>query len=324
MHSVRRLCDRIEPISLIPGPTAPGWRIAVSRFDDGETVSGRGPTAEAATLSCLGEAAELLSARRREPDRRFPARDALSGSATLVEADAVTIADLACIEDPGTEGLGAGESLAEAELKAVLERIERHHAALWWTGRGHAERLSMGWLARAGLLGEIEAARRGAIEPRVTEALVIGRAGPASSVVAVSRRPDGRRPVLGIAAGLGAAEAARSAVSELFQMELALVIAEHVADHGDPGQHRAILDRAMALEGPMASLLDGPEAEPQPEAEPEDTPGAALEDAVRALGQPVLLVDLTRVDIGVPVARAHAPGLASTRRLKFTAKIAPM
>lgn len=322
MTPLDRVADMIEPVAFLPSPFAPGWSIAASRLPDGATVSGRGPDREAARLSCLGEAAESLSAARRPDDSVFRGRDALTGAAVDVDAAAVTMTDLTDPNDPGSDGLAAGASLADATRRAVLERIERHHAALWWKDDGEIGSVSKEWLDHSGLAALLTRARAGALAPRETRFITIGAAGPARTMVAVSTEPDGSGPVTGIASGLGWAEAGRSALSELFQMELAWFIASQMALRGHPGGHAGALERAARLHARTADLLHGPLIDPA--SDPGEEPAGSLEDAIAALNHKIVLVDLTRLDIGVPVVRAHAPGLASVRALRTDPHGAPM
>ena len=160
----------------------------------------------------------------------------------------------------------------------MLERIERHHVTEWWAGRSSPKRIDPDWLRQSGIAKVVTAARMGAPLKRRTTLLVIGTAGPVRTIVAVSRTPDGRQPVLGFGADTEPGRAARSAISELFQMELAFFSALQAKGADRTGGHHAILARADQLQGPRAQILDGTDAI--------DWPGEArgnVEEAVAAL-----------------------------------------
>lgn len=311
------LVRRFGEPEILVGPDAPGWRVAVLRRDD-VTVSGKGQDARTARKSCLGEAAEVFSALRRDDDIEFDAIVLPSLRAERVRAKTAVISSLDDPLDPGTEGLGAGATPSAAKMSAVLERIERAIVADWWSGDGSQRRLDPDWVEANGLRRIEHQAREGARHLRATTYLSLGRQGATPVIAAMSRDESGAWPVLGFAAHSETAMACRMALSELFQMELALALARISAQRGKPSANSAALRRAHRLEREKASLLEGGEVVPH------DTGPTDLAEVVASTGVQMTLIDLTRAEIGMPVFRAFAPDLSSARPLKFDAMGGPL
>lgn len=303
---------------LFQSPSAPNWHLVALNLDGIGTVSGKGTTREAAYASCFGEASEVLSALARPADTTFRATDIATGVASKVDGASVTIWKPGGKDPVGTEGLGAGETVAAAQTSSFLELIERHHVAQWWISEQPGVQLGEAWRQSSGVDELIVAARKGAHDLRHTHLMCIGQAGPVVTMAAVSTRSDGRWPVLGFAAHNDPSEAAKAAVSEMFQMELSLTLARHAYQSGSRTFETSTLQRAHLLETSKAALLNTklgniPQYAPL-------IPG----DVATALGVSIRLVDLTRQDIAVPVYRAMAEGLKSARSLKFAGTCGPV
>lgn len=309
---------RVGAPQIFQSPSAPNWFVTALNLDGIGTISGKGPTQEAAYASCFGEAAEILSALRRPGDTTFCGMDVGTDARVQVACASVTIATPGAKDPIGSEGLGAGVDKAEAQRSAFLELIERHHVAEWWIAEPPGILLDDAWCRAHGLEDLIRDARTGAREPRKTLLICIGQAASVATIAAVSTQDDGRWPVLGFAAHNDLVLAAKAAVSELFQMELSLTLARHASLAKTDGFDKSTLHRAHLLETSKSALLSIKNG---------DVPGKGtlcFADVARCLGVPVQLVDLTRPDIGVPVYRAVAPGLMSARSLKFTGVCGPV
>lgn len=303
---------------LFQSPAAPNWFVTALNLDGIGTVSGKGPTKEAAYASCFGEATEILSALRRSDDAVFFGTDAETGACVEFDCASVTISTPVGESQVGSEGLGAGKSKNDAETSAFLELIERHHVAEWWMSERPGILLDDAWCCACGLENLIMDARRGAHEPRKTFLMCIGQASSVVTIAAISMQAEGRWPVLGFAAHNDPVLAAKAAVSELFQMELSLTLAQHASLNRADGFDKSTIDRAHLLETSKSALLSAVPGEV-----PQKT---ALRFGVvaRELGVSIQLVDLARQDIGVPVFRAIAPGLTSARALKFDGVCGPV
>lgn len=316
---------------------------------DGTTelsVTGNGETLDAALVSCLGELADHLSQFERPGDchptgadyARLPAlakgwiaqamskadktktldwtltRDATTGHSVLLPADI-------CLRRHGerraikptwalSSGVAAGPSFAAAAARAVLELCERDAAAMWWLGGSPpksfpeehpASQIGMALLER---LRERETSRQSLLLDITTELEV-------PAVAAVSYDREGRGMACGLAARLDWREAARAAILEMCQMELAAPVA--MAKRAELGQLRLNETDRRHLRRASFSASDCDLLRPRESSDlfqslqARDLEG--LVNWLRARGVRIFLVDLTRQDIGVPVVRAISPEL---------------
>ena len=213
-------------------------------------------------------------------------------------------------------GSAAGTSWDAAALHGLLELIERDAASLWWRGgrRGRtippqheasrmADRLLMQLRANA-------ATQRRSWLLDITTDLAV------PCVAAVSCQPDGLGFAVGLAARLSLAAAARSAVLEMCQIELAQsVAAAKRRERGESAlneRDRAHLRRAAMINSDRCLLLQAvPEHTEHPPIAMTD-PRAVFELIVRRLEEfdvESFGLDLTRPQFAIPAARVIAPGL---------------
>lgn len=212
-------------------------------------------------------------------------------------------------------GCAAGRTKADAVLHGLCELVERDAAGLWWRGgmRGRPLALEDPALAEAAAL--LAALRQGS-EKRRSWLLDITTDLGIPVVAAVSSHADGK----GFACGLGArptlAGAARGAIMELCQCELAhAVVAAKRAEGGDGRlneRDRDHLARATQIDANTCQLLH-PLGMP---ARHEPSPNERTDEQIRwlaarlaARGIEAFLVDLTRPTFAIPVVRVIAPGL---------------
>ncbi|QOZ72821.1 YcaO-like family protein [Bradyrhizobium arachidis] len=310
------------------------------------SVTGNGETQATALVSCLGEAAEYLSQFERPGDIAATvaacdrtrlvsdgwvgqavsganrpidcvnAVDAATGEAGLLPADL-------CLRRPQerraidpvvalSSGAAAGPSFEAATLRAVLELCERDAAAMWWLGGHRPKGFALEHpVTKAGaeLIGRLrkgESTRRTMLLDITTDIGV-------PVVAAVSLGRDGREMACGLSSRLAASDAARAAVLEMCQMELAApVAAAKRAESGDAALNEADRRhlRRAAFAAENCALLQ-PRAM---SAEAASLPTAAdglkgLVSHLRDRGIRLFLVDHTRHDLGVAVARAVSPDL---------------
>ncbi|WP_245161749.1 MULTISPECIES: YcaO-like family protein [Bradyrhizobium] len=310
------------------------------------SVTGNGETQATALVSCLGEAAEYLSQFERPGDIAATvaacdrtrlvsdgwvgqavsganrpidcvnAVDAATGEAGLLPADL-------CLRRPQdrraidpvvalSSGAAAGPSFEAAALRAVLELCERDAAAMWWLGGHRPKGFALEHpVTKAGaeLIGRLrkgESTRRTMLLDITTDIGV-------PVVAAVSLGRDGREMACGLSSRLAASDAARAAVLEMCQMELAApVAAAKRAESGDAALNEADRRhlRRAAFAAEDCALLQ-PRAM---SAEAASLPTAAdglkgLVSHLRDRGIRLFLVDHTRHELGVAVARAVSPDL---------------
>ncbi len=236
------------------------------------------------------------------PDSWMPADICLRREAAQRDLVAPLKLSSGCAADVTKEG---------AALRAVLELVERDAAALWWRGgqRGRAVAPdSEAGHAAAALLEEL---RQGGQERR-TWLLDITTDLQIPAIAAVSVRKDGRGFAFGLAARLSAADAARAAIFEMCQSELAHhVVAAKQREAGSAALNdndRRRLQHGELIDARRCLLL-----QPQGDSRLPPSPIAAgLPDILARLaahGITAYRLDLTRPMFQVPVVRVLAPGL---------------
>ena len=214
-----------------------------------------------------------------------------------------------------SSGCAAGADQEMATQRALLELIERDAAALWWFG-GRPPRE----LPAAGTMLTVANAlnrdlRRG-VEERHTSLLDITTdlTVPVMAAVSVDRR--GRGLACGLAARLDPTEALCAAIRELCQMELSAPLAElKMQARGVAALNEA--DRRHLLRARFDTSdceLLRPRADNSPPlpttSSASSAPGGAS-SWVASMASKIKLatLDLTRADLGVPVARVLSPDL---------------
>lgn len=322
------------------------------------SVAGNGETLETALVSCLGEAADYLSQFERPGDIRTMAAgddrmdfvadgwiaEAMSGAGRAI--DWISASDLStgefalvpadlCLRRPPTRraiepigalssGAAAGPSFEAAALRAILELCERDAAAMWWLGGCRPKRFALEHPATKAGAELIERLRQGEAARR-TVLLDITTDTGVPAVAAVSVGHDGRGMAYGLSARLVASDAARAAVLEMCQMEMAAPLAEAKrAEGGDAALNEADRHHLRRAEFAAADceLLHPRELSGHAASGPAAALGLkGLTDHLRSHGIRLFLVDHTRQDIAVAVARAVSPDLqpfsaaVSTKRL---------
>jgi ribosomal protein S12 methylthiotransferase accessory factor len=336
---------RMSRIFELGSPDAPGFACIGGTADPAayglanhpvSNVSGRGPTIHAAFKSCVGESVEYLSQlewgdevfRMVEPAERdkrlgqfsdrlagacsddwMPARSLATGQAAMLPADL-------CIRRVGKEaprgfgaGCAAGETLEHATSSALLELVERDAVALWWIGGQRGGAIAQETLEACGVIALLEGLRKGAAPGRATWLLDITTDLAIPCVAAMSADETGGGLVCGFSANLTLAAAARSAILELCQMEMArqlvLVKLERGGEAALAETDRRHLRRMTGIDVAQCALLF-------PASPPLEHSAVLPDELIRRLarhGIECLRVDLTREAIAVPVVRTFAPGL---------------
>ena len=315
-------------------------------------VSGRGLTEEHAFLGCIGEAVEHVSqlewgdeAVGEQPGRSalkmtdatvaaFEAQLAVANGQSiarwivarcLTSGEVTHVPAALCIRESNRDktkvsslgtGCAAGETAAEATLSALLELVERDAAALWWIGGQRARPLSLEVLQSepVAILRQLRQETRS----RRTWLLDISTDVDVPCVAAVSINEADLGFACGLAARMTLAAAARTALLELCQMELANALVGLKLQAGGDGAlapiERARKRRIEEIDSARCELLfsiGAPAAADSAEAETIDS---QIDGIVRRLEEKDLecfAVDLTRKAIGIPVVRVLAPGLES-------------
>jgi ribosomal protein S12 methylthiotransferase accessory factor len=216
---------------------------------------------------------------------------------------------------PMSIGSAAGPSREAAALHGLLELIERDAASLWWRGGQFGRSIPPRHEASVMAESLLRQLRQAASGRRRSWLLDITTDIGVPCVAAVSCRPDGSGFAFGLSARPQLAAAARAAITEMCQLELAnAVISTKRRERGDAAlnaQDRTHLRRTMinadrcALLQPVAGLaahlaIDTTEA---------SVLFKLIAGRLRELGIEIYCIDLTRQHFAVPVVRIIAPGL---------------
>ena len=351
------IAERLARVFSIASPFAPGFHCIGGEVAlDGDaaaahgmprlSVTGNGETPEQALVSCLGEAADLLSQFERAGDVEavaaggddsnvvadgwiaqaassagnpidwIRALDALTGRAALLPADICLrrLPRRRVIEPVGalSSGAAAGPTFESAALRAVLELCERDAAALWWLGGRRPKSFALEHPVTAAAAALIERLRQGTGSRR-TLLLDITADYGIPAVAAVSVNGDGRGMAYGLSSRLAAADAAKAAVLEMCQMEMAAPLADAKrAEGGEAALNEADRRHLRRAEFMAADceLLHPLYASALATSGPAPDPGFdGLVAHLSRCGIRLFLLDHTRKDIGIPVVRAVSPDL---------------
>ena len=342
-----RAAGRFTRLFSLDCPTAPGLAVfgaEVALPGGPASASGVGTGLLEAFEGCVGEGVELLASAETPADRtRFrpaPPDAALApwlAGILPAGAEPRDWVELLRLDAPGTAwlpaalclrrtepdfappwplsiGCAAGPTPEAAALHALLELIERDAAALWWRGGRRGRPVALEDPAMAPAAALLAALRRGQ-DGRRSWLLDLTTDLGVPVIAALSTGPEGRGFCCGLAARTARAAAARAALLEMAQMEAAhAVVLAKQAEAGPAALNahdRTLLARYHGIRAGGCALLDpaGP-AEPGPDL-PAD-PAAAMAVLVGRLGArglPVLALDLTRPELGLPAIRLVVPGL---------------
>jgi ribosomal protein S12 methylthiotransferase accessory factor len=250
------------------------------------------------------------------PARRLTDR---SGTEVLLPADLCLRRppDLREVEPPFplSTGSAAGTSWDAAALHGMLELIERDAASLWWRGGDRGGSIPPQHEARIMAEALLPRLRQNATGRRSWLLDITTDIG-VPCVAAVSCSANGFGFAFGLAARPTLKAAARSAILEMCQLELALAVVE--AKRRESGE--AALNKRDQGHRRRATMIDAdrcPLLQPAPERKQhlaiDDTDrGTVLQLIVDRLGQfgiETFGLNLTRTQFAVPVARIIAPGL---------------
>lgn len=320
--------ERLDWVMALPNAAAPGFT-CLAGLCAGQPVGGGGTFLEA-VAKLAGEAAEVLAQSVPPRPSRLsvdPEIAALwtnstsptaaaatrlgSGAPTAIpiaafHADPRLVADRAPQAPSASLGLAAGRNAAEARLAGLLELIERDAASRWWLDGAQPHALDASPLAQA---AETAARMRAGATglPRATTFLDLASPTGVPVVCALSCEADGRGFAFGFKAAIDWARAARGALMELLQMELALELARHRDARGQeaPGDSGP-LARARADFADLPAFAARP-AWPAPPLPASDLDGLVAHLA--RLGHRVTACDLEPLPGGLTVTKVFAPGL---------------
>jgi ribosomal protein S12 methylthiotransferase accessory factor len=214
-----------------------------------------------------------------------------------------------------SNGNAAGNTLGEAVLQGFLELVERDSVALWWYSRVRRPGVDLGGFAEP-YLGRLRAflQKHGRDFWAVDLTTDLGIPAFAS----ITRRTDGppEQILLGFGAHLDPRIALLRAVTEMNQMLSSPLLEREgkgEADKDTDPETAHWLRTATAANQPYLLPADGPPrtAGSYPAAWAEDVAEdvRACQARVEALGMEMLVLDQTRPEVGLPVAKVIVPGL---------------
>lgn len=316
--------SRLDWVSALPNAAAPGF-VYLAGACGGIPVGGGGGDLAEAAVRLAGEASETLAQAGPppEPEALAPDPEILAvwgagpqtGGLCLSRGRRVGV-PLAAIfpghpaapaAPPRSLGLAAGVDAAGARLSAVLELVERDAAARWWLGESRPRAVCAAGAAPAAeeLAGMRRAGPGPAPRRRPTGFLLLPSVTGLPVVCAFSRDPGGPGLAVGLKAALDPRDAARGAMIELLQMEIALEIARLRAAQGAGSDAGPLARAALDPDGFAAfAALPPMDWTPPPIAGFDD-----LVDHLARVGLAVTIVDLAGPPGGMAVAKAFAPGL---------------
>jgi bacteriocin biosynthesis cyclodehydratase domain-containing protein len=220
-----------------------------------------------------------------------------------------------------SNGCSAGGTLAEAVQHGVFELVERDGIAIWWYNRLRRPEVDIdAFAARDPWFATVRRAHEGL--GRETWVLDLTTDLGIPTMVAVSRRTD-RTPediLFGFGAHADPVKALRHALTELNQLLPAVLSATPTGDgyrRSDPTgltwwRTATLADHPYLVPDP-ATPAYGPDAYATP-APPDPAEAVAHYAATfAAAGLDLLVLDQTRPDLGLPVARVVVPGLRHFR-----------
>lgn len=225
--------------------------------------------------------------------------------------------EIFCYAD--SNGNAAGGSLAEAVREGLLELIERDSVALWWYNRAARPAVALRGASAVALTEWREDHARTGREAWVLD--VTSDLGiPAA--VAVSRlaapRDGGERILLGFGAALDMPSAVRRAMGEADQLRAAAEAFRPIVggSRSRGADHQRLHDWWLTATlnnqpylRPSASAPSSPVHSVMDERRDAASDVETVCRAVQARGLEALIADLTRPDIGLPVAKVLVPGL---------------
>ncbi|WP_160120766.1 YcaO-like family protein [Rhodovarius lipocyclicus] len=313
----------LRRVFALAAPWAPGlcaWGAEVETPLGGSFASGVGVAHGPAFMACVAEAMERAAVASAPPVALRGPAPAWAARLPAMPAEVDCLApglplDLAFRRAapefrppwPLSAGCAVGPDAGAACLSALLELIERDAVALWFEGGHPPAPLALEQAApAAAALAEIRAGFTG----RASWLLDISQGLGVPVVVAASAdAATGGDVCLGFAARPTPAAAARAAVLEMAQMELALsIVARRARERGEAGLNasdKVHLARAGALRAGMAGLM--PQGAPR-----RHGPAPGLGDLCKSLQQNGILAQFLPLPGGggpLVAMRALAPML---------------
>jgi ribosomal protein S12 methylthiotransferase accessory factor len=204
-----------------------------------------------------------------------------------------------------SSGCAAGQTIDDAALRGLLEIIERDAVAIWWYNRICRPALELTRCSDriADLIHHVEACGRRVHVLDISTDLGI------PVCVAVSSRGDGTEITIGASAAIDAEESAWRALAEMAQHT---ALWEARPPDAELSPDISFWMSEVSLDEQPYLLPDGYTEVPLLRRRSRGSASVLLDQCVRRaaeLNLDVIMLDSTRPEIGIPVARVCIPGL---------------
>lgn len=206
-----------------------------------------------------------------------------------------------------SNGAAAGNTLEEAVLQGLLELVERDSVALWWHPMCQRPAYDIAAWDDSRIAAALTPQRALGTEVWVLD--VTSDLGIPAAVAVAHGMGQTRAPMMGFGAHLDPVLAVVRALTELAQMQTALVHAAHdLTEGGGPSERRWFAGVTVENQPWLA-----PHGYVDPPATPSHaTIGEAIDDLVtrvERVGMTALWADASRPDVSLSVVRTFAPGM---------------
>jgi ribosomal protein S12 methylthiotransferase accessory factor YcaO len=282
--------------------------------------AGRGLSAAQAMLSAAAESLELLASLAqsvKSHQDRFRLKNGFSeilaqnisgGSAIYFSAqriylDWAGVCGEPLIYDADSNGTASGSSWQDAVGRATLECIERDAMAIWWYGRQQRQHLPASCLDRYAPRLSWWLSKR----QKQFRLIDITSENGVPVVAAVSYDNDGRYVAIGSAAAVSHEQAAISAVTEMVQMEVSMMMQQPDEELDNWFAKASVFEMPQFQAGPIEAKSASALCDPQQQ--------------LVAAGHQIFAVDLTRGGDLLSTARVIVPSLSALHRAPDTARI---
>jgi ribosomal protein S12 methylthiotransferase accessory factor len=214
-----------------------------------------------------------------------------------------------------SNGCAGGNTIEEAVVQGFLELVERDSVALWWYSRVRRPGVNLDSFGQP-YLAQLQAFLRGHGREYWVIDLTADLGIPAFASVSRCTRGPQEQIVLGFGAHLDARIALLRAVTEMNQMlSSPLLKGEEMGPAGkdvDPETARWLRSATIENQSYLLACDEPPRTSADYPRQWHDEVSADIrvcQERVEAVGLEMLMLDQTRPEVGLPVARVFVPGL---------------
>ena len=330
---VFRMAKRVLDLKKLASPYSPPLRVIVGRLylegkpanNDTMYVAGKGLSDNEALVRLYGEAAERSSTLYKSDDGIRILMDETGSRSGSIPATKILMGEE--ITDLDSSGCATHNLMGLAIFNAVCELFERRAVYLWWYRSTSAKRLPETHPIIPELSKYVRAARTGALVHRETDFFLLTYDQLVHVVVARSASLDGTEVAIAFAANPNLQNAAKRAFLELLSVELETSDLQYARLTGTPyGRHSnrgLVAARQEALLTTHLDLFDVESSDGLELDFGEQNIGGMLSHSA-AIGETILLADLTRLEISLPTCRAFFQDIDKQPRFPRGYELSPL